>query len=290
MITPLKNSPGQAAFSQAATFKVKNSVMFITNEPAIDDLGRIQENYMYPEAVTITDSIKNDFFGYNFSNASGIYYKYFLLVALPVEGKVLVYNFSKGWWEAPQILPISRFSIIDGELYGHSSQSPETYRLYLIDPRTPSTPYNDNGNPINAIAAFSYMNYGERSWKKQFTELFVEGGIQPNTTVELAAKYDFGGFTSIKTFNITGNDSKFLVYTVTDGSIGKNPIGSNPIGSITDSPTDTPKFRHIFTVAPLDFYEWQPVFQTNEIDYFWQLLAFGVDAKMASSQNNEIKS
>lgn len=288
-VKPLKNSPLQGALSQAGVCNVKNSVLVLTNEPAIDDLGRIADNFALPEAVNMTDSIKNDFLNYDFTNASMIYFKYFLFVAIPAESIVLLYNFANRWWEAPQTMPFTRFSIIEGELYGHSNLAPNTFKLHILDQNSQNSVYNDDDNPIQAIAAFSYMNYGETAWQKVFTEFYTEGNIQINSTIDVAAKYDFGGYSGIKEFQIDGSDSNFIFATTTDGSIGKNPIGSNPLGSITDSPTNTPKFRKIFTTATLNFYEWQPVFESNEVDYYWEISRFGINVKLSQDNNNKIK-
>jgi hypothetical protein len=264
--------------------------MFVlTNEPAIDDFTRIQNDLELPEAQTLTDSIKNAFLLYDLTGAYGIYIKYFMYVVLPAENIMLVYNFFQAWWEPPQIFPFSRLSIIDGNLYAHSAFVPETYRVFIDNPLDPDVVYNDNGNPINCIAAFSYNNFGTRDIKKQFTEFFVEGYISSNTTLTCASKFDFGGYSGTQTFSLSGALATNLVYTYADNSIGKVPLGKNPIGSITDSLSNLPKFRHIFTGINIDFFEYQPYFQTNDVDQQWQLLAIAVDQKPSDSSNIEIK-
>ena len=288
-LSPLKISPGQGAMSQEGIFKVKNSVFIITQEPAIDDLGRIIDDLALPEAQTLTDSIKNDFLNYNLTGASGIYKNYFLYVLLPAEQLMLVYNFFQAWWEPPQIFPFNRMAIINGELYGHDGNTSQTYRVYLDNPLDKNAVWNDNGNPINAIAAFSYNNFGRRFEKKQFSEMGVEGYIKSNTTLVCGSKYDFGGFSGKQTFSLSGAVQSNLFYTFADGSIGKVPIGKNPVGSITDSVTGLPKFRHIFTMINIDFFEYQFFCQSNDIDQQWQLLAESVLMQLSDLNNAEIK-
>jgi hypothetical protein len=289
VLSPLKVSPGQGAYSQEGVFKVKNSVFVLTNEPAIDDLGRIQDDLALPEAQTLTDSIKNNFLNYDFTGVYGIYAKYFLYVVLPAEGLMLVYNFFQQWWEAPQIFPFGRLSIINGDLYGHSAQVPETYRVFIDNPLDPNVVYSDNGNPINCIAAFSYDNFGVRDRRKNFGEIFIEGYIQPNTTLTVGEKYDFGGYSGLQTFSLSGANPANLVFTYADNSLGKVPLGKNPIGSITDSISNTPKFRHIFTTIKIDFFEYQQFFQSYDVDQQWQLLAYAVDDIPSDSKNSDVK-
>jgi hypothetical protein len=286
---PLKISPGQGALTQEAIFKVKNSVMFVTNEPAIDDLGRVESSLALPEAITITDSIKNDFLNYNLTGAWGLYFKYFLYVILPAESKILIYNFTRGWWESPQTFNFSRLAIINGALYAHSNFVPETYRLFIDNTLDPNVVYTDNGNPINAIAYFSYQNFGLRAQRKHFTEFYVEGYITSNTILSAGNKYDFGGYSGLQTYSILGNNQTFLVYTFADNSIGKVPIGKNPIGSITDSVQNMPKFRHIFTSININFFEEQAFFQSNDVNQSWSLLGFGYDVTTSEDQLSDIK-
>ncbi len=280
-VLPLKTSALEGAQSQALIGKVINSVFFVSNEPVLTDLGRVANNLATPQAVNISDPIKPEFSAYDFTNASVTYHKYNVYVALPAESKVLIYNLAKGWWEAPQIMPITRFSVIDGDLYGHSSQSPVTFKMF--------TGYNDNGNPINCIAAFSYQSYGMRGHKKNMNEMYFEGYLSSNTSLAIGIKYDFGGFNGIQQFTASGNALKYIFATTVDASFGKNPLGEQPIGSITDSPLNMPKYRSIFTTRKINFFETQVFFQTNDVDQQWQILCYGGNIMLSADQNADIK-
>lgn len=281
-VKKLKNAPQQASISQFATSNIKNDVVFISNENTLDTLGRVL-SINTPQSVPLSDPIKSDFDSYNFSNAHIKYYKNNIYVALPSESKVLIYNLQKKWWEAPQILPVRRLAIIGGLLYGHSNSVPETYKL--LDG------YNDNGNAINAIAAFSYQNFGHRSWKKRFTEWFSEGYIQSNTVLSLTLNYDYTGITLQKVYTINGGDSSILFNLISDGSLGKESLGKLNLAGKGETISDVlpPKFRQINTTVPQDFYEMQVVYSTNDIDQRWELLAFGPDSELSTYDNQQIK-
>lgn len=268
--TPLKTATLQSALSQGLMTNIGNDVAFVTQEPTLSTLGRVTQNLATPQLTNISDPIKNDFDAYgtaSFLDGQAIYHKYNLWVSVPQLGIVRKYNMAMGWWEPPLIMPIGRFSIVDGNLYGHSYQQPITFQL---DNGT-----NDNGNPIHAIAAFSYDNFGDRAAQKVFNEWYVEGYISPNTVLNALTKFDFGGFNGMQTYLADGNNQQILFQTIADGSLGKNPIGLEPIGSVTDSPSNMPKFRVIFTGVPQIFFEYQAYFETNEIDQQWEILAFG---------------
>ena len=153
--------------------KMKNDVIFVTNEPTLDTLGRVQQVVLTPQSTNISDPIKLDFDSYDFTDASVFYFRYFIYVAIPRNNVVRMYNVVKGYWEAPQILPVGRFAVIGGELYGHGYGISETYKLF--------DGYNDNGKSMEAIAMFSFMNSGTRPALKSFNKFYSEGYISSNT-------------------------------------------------------------------------------------------------------------
>lgn len=281
VVQKLKTGVQQAAQSQALISKDKNSVIFVTNEPTFNTLGRI-ELVETPQSVNISDPIKTDFDSYDFTGGSVKYYRDFYYVAIPAENRVIMFNLNKGWWEAPQILGISRFAIIDGELYGHSSTTPETFKLF--------TGTSDNGNSIEAIANFSYQSFGKRANYKNTNEMYAEGYISSNTTLTMAILYELNGSGGTQTFEITGSDQQ-IVASTSDGSLGKQSLGKRSFAGRGETLSDDlpPKFRVIKTFPKIDFYEMQIQFSSNQVDANWQLLAYGPAGKLSTQQNVSIK-
>lgn len=283
-IKKLKTASLQAAQSQGLIGKIKNSVVFISNEPTLDELGRVQQILGTPQAVNMSDPIKNLFDKYDFTNGHIKYHKYFIYIAVPQEGVVLVYNLAKNFWEAPQSLPVGRFSVINGELYGHDYNVPQTYKLF--------DGYNDNGYAIEAIAKFSYMNYGLRAKTKYFNEYYFEGYIDKNTTLTAGITYEIDGCATPVEYNITGSDTQIVCLPSSVSSLGKDSLGKHPLGGeleqhdVNELP---PKFRVIKTFPRVDFYEYQPIFSSIGIDYRWELLAFGPKVDRTMYGENEIK-
>lgn len=271
-IVRLKTGSRQAAKSQAMISKMKNKVIFISNEPTMDELGRVEQILGTPDTLNISDSIKLDFDSYDFTGASVAYFKYFIYVAIPAEGLVRMYNLVKGYWEAPQLLPIGRFAIIDGELYGHGYGISETYKLF--------DGYNDNGKSMEAIALFSFMNYGTRTALKSFGKFYTEGYITSNTTLTLGIQYDVDGCATNTGYDILGNDSQFVCLgsATDDSSLGKISLGKRSLGgssTFSSSANLPPKFRWIQTFPQIDFFEYQPSFSSVGIDQRWEILGFG---------------
>jgi len=167
-IKRLKTTGQGSANNRNAISKIKNDVVFISKEPTIDFLGRV-EDVDTPQSKPISDPIKPDLDGYDISNAHIKYFRNNIYIALPSESLVLIYNIEKGFWEAPQVLPIRRLEVFGGELYGHSNSTAASYKLF--------TGTSDNGNAIDSKAVFSYENFGDRGNEKSVSEAYIEGYI-----------------------------------------------------------------------------------------------------------------
>jgi hypothetical protein len=288
VVTPLKIAPQQAPKAQSAITKFKNYVAMITNEPTIDVLGRLENILGTPQTDNISDSIKLDMDTYDFANASIFYWRWYLLVAIPTAGIVRMYNFNTKAWEAPQTIPITRFFTVNGDLYGHSSTTSETYKLF--------TGYSDRvqngiGQPILAQANFSYQNYGTRTTQKNGNEFYMEGYISPNTSLTGEINYDLDGCMTTQTFTVDGSDNQIVCVPSDESSFGKMSFGKEKFGgdksaSLTGLP---PKFRVIKTFPRINFYEHQFSFNIYGKDQNFQLIAFGTNAATADDTNAQIK-
>jgi hypothetical protein len=283
-ISKLKFSPDGGAKSQSYVSKIDNKIAFLNNEPQFNLFGRVDNIFALPDIKDISDVIRDDMNTYDFSNPLGsvIYWRNFIYISVPAEGLVLVYNIEKKWWESPQNLPIGKFSIIDGELYGHSYSIPETYKLF--------DGYNDNGNPILAIANFSYQNFGTRVNLKSFNEYYVEGYISSETTLTFGAKYDIDGCSTNTSYDISGTDRQIVCIGGSDASLGKVSLGKNPLGSTLQTVSSMPpKFRVIKTFPRKDFFEVQFSFTSQGVDQQWEVLAFGPQVSLSKNEPTFIK-
>lgn len=282
---PLKTGRQQGALSQASVSHMKNNVIMISNEPTIDMFGRLEDYFGTPQTKNISDPIKLDVDAYDFTGASIAYWKYYILVAVPAEGLVLTYSLNTNSWDAPHELPITRFYIVDGDLYGHSSQTFESYHLF--------TGYADrvypgfNGYPINAIMKFSYQNFGTRFAYKSATALYIEGYIGQNTSLNTTITYEVDGCATVKTLEpLDGSNTRFVCLVPVDGSLGKNSLGKIKLGgngaqSLGDLP---PKFRYIPTFSNTDFFETSVQFQILGVNQNFQILAFGFNISSSSQE------
>lgn len=276
----LKTSPQQAALQQSAVGYTKNSVVFISNEPTLDSIGRV-ENIDTPQSKPMSDSIKTDFDSYDFTDAHIRYFKNSLYITVPQEGLVLVYNIERGFWEAPWTLPAGRLAIYRGDLYLHSNVTNETYKLFQGT--------SDAGSlPIEAIARFNYVNGGSRETKKTHDEWFSEGYITSNSTLQLDLFIEYSGSGGIITKEISGRTTQNTIFTVNNSwSLGKHALGSSKLGGSDVSNKN--KFRIIHEMPPEKYYELQPQYSSNDVDQYWEVLAYGCNMRVANDDRSEIK-
>jgi len=285
-IVRLKTLVSQGAKSQALMNKMKNNIIFVSNEEIFNSLGTTQNFLNSPQVTNMSDPIKYDMLGYDFTGGAVDYDRFFLYLMIPTVSVIRMYNLEKKYWEAPQIMPVSRLYRVDGALYAHSSLTDESYKIFV------DGLYNDNGNPIQAVAAFPYVSQvgGSAPQKKNFNKHFTEGYIAGNTSLTLTVNYDFGGYSGSYSDIIDGSDLTLVFNKITDGSLGQNSLGSQPIGSVLNLAQNPviPKFRKISTFPRKNVFEYQIVYSSNEVDYNWSLLRFGPAIKSAEDIPVEI--
>ncbi len=296
-IQRLKTTTQQGAQSQALTSKIRNNVVFVSFEPILNSLGRVSDVVLTPQVSDLSFPIVDDMNSYDFTDGDVFYYRNYIYVAIPQESVVRVYNMTNAqdsansdvsdpnfYWEAPLTLPISRFSIIDGDLYGHSYQTSESYKLF--------DGYNFNGAPIDARAVFSYQNYGTRSHKKGFNEFYSEGYISPSTTLTLTNTYEIDGCSNNRMYDLSGTNNQFVCIIGNNSSLGKSSLGKNPLGSSLEQTSANelpPKFRWIRTFPDQYFYEHQIAYSSLGVDQQWEILSFGPQLLPVVDTNINIK-
>lgn len=278
VITLLKNGTDQGALSQDAVESFKGNIGFITNEPTFDFFGRL-ENFDTPQSKVLSDSIKVDFDYYDFTGATVKYYKNNLYITVPQHSVMLIYNISRGFWEAPWTMPAGRLAIINNNLCIHSNVVAETYKLF--------DGYNDNGGAIEAIARFSYEHYKERAKMKRIQEFYTEGYIQSNTELTRKIYFDYRGVGGIKNKTIQGTSDKILTLPG-PGGIGKTSLGKEKLAGSSEQ-DDLRKFRIIHEEDPINFYEMAVEYTSNGIDQRWSVLAYGPDVELSNYTNSDIK-
>lgn len=222
----LKTSSGAGVISRGAICSIKNATAYISREPTLDTLGSI-ESQDTAKNLPLSDAIKTDFDTYDFTNCHMKYWKRSIYISLPALGLVLVYDLQRNLWQPPQTIPVGRFAIINDQLYGHSSVTNETYKLF--------TGTNDNGTFINQVVRFAYNNGGRRDRLKNLSEYWSDGYITANAKLNMKMAFGFDGINGIKNMSISGSDTSITNPTL-GSTLGDEPLGVNPLGGAPFNP------------------------------------------------------
>lgn len=281
----------QGAFNQETLVPVGNSIIYLSNEPAvrmISDPDQLQGL----DPRTLSNPIKPDMDAEDFSNACALWHKNAYFLMTPTNSRMFVLEYVEDadgkvrrFWDSPMIVPMRALSIIDDALHGHSNAVPESYELFtgtsdIVAGGTVGDPADKL--PVNIIAAFTYNDYGDRANDKTFDEYFSEGEITQGTNdLLLTLNYNFGGSTQVIEKTIDGSDEDILEGNVGFNSLGQQNIGVNPLGGLLNPPDDARKFTVIFEVPREDFRKLQAIFSTNEVDRYWAVTAHGCNAKIS---------
>ena len=287
---PLKTGLRQGATSQALMWKMPNDIAFVSNEPVVRTLGRVADNLATPQLSNLSASIFNDMASYNFTGGSGKFINENLYIAIPKSGIIRIYNMTAQdegkrnfYWEAPQTIPLSGFMVTgDGNVYGHSSITSDTYLLFSGS--------SDNGAPISAIAQFPQITFGDRHKSKSFLKEYVEGYVSQPTTLSCQLNFIASNKTTTLTKNISGTNKAITNNVAETASLGKTSIGKNPIGGdlYQQSAPIAPNLAVYLTFQRTPFFKVQPIFFSLGTSQSWQLLCLGFNQQSTSEQEVSI--
>lgn len=289
-VTKFQTGLGESAQSQEVIAQVNSTLVYLTHEPAVRELFSTSELQGGGKPRTLSNPIKPDMDAEDWTNATARWHKNAFWLSAPENGHVYILEYREDadgklrrFWQAPQTMFIGAWVTLGDTLYGHSSVVPETYKI--MDPEAFSdVNSNDDKMPILCVAKFAYRNFGDRARLKNFDEYFIEGEISPSTDITHTMYYDFGGNTqSIETV-IRGTNEDILEETLSNVALGQQPLGYNPLGGSLSAPEGSAKFRVIIELAKEDFFEMQEIFQSDDTDKYWSVIARGTNAQMSSRQ------
>jgi len=284
-IVPIKTTANQACQASGLAVKIKNLIAFVSNEQQINVMGLSPNFLTDPQINDISGSIVHDVAAADFTDGHALYFNKYLIVTKPAEGVMLIYNMTHDvddasvipsqnhYWEAPQILPFGRLSIIGGELYGHAYAESNTFKLF--------TGLSDDGRPANCLALFAYESHGDRTATKSSNEFFIEGYKYQSTKLTGYLRRELNG--PVSSWSWRTLPDAYIVPVVDDASIGKTSIGDVSIGgsAFESDPLDTPpKFRLVQTFNKQPYFEEQIGFGSNEIGAWWEIISFSTNATL----------
>lgn len=281
---------GQSAQSQEVVVQTNNTIVYLSYEPAVREILSPRELEGGGAPRTLSNPIKPDIDAETWTDAVAIWSKNAYWLSAPEYGHVYILEYREDadgklrrFWQAPQTMFIGAWVTLDDDLYGHSSAVPETYRI--MNPEAFSDVNSEDEKvAYRCVAKFAYRNFGDRARLKNFDEYFIEGEISPSTNILHTLYYDFGGNSRSIETTIEGDNFDILEETLANVALGQQPIGQNVLGGAVSAPEGSAKFRAIIEIAKEDFFEMQEIFETDDTDKYWSVIARGQNTQMSNRQ------
>jgi len=288
-------SPGQGLISAHAKTRIKNGgLAFITREPTLDTLGNV-ENMPSETNVPVSDLIKSDFDLYDFTDCDMEYWKRNIVISLPAESLVLLYDLRYRMWQPPQEFATSIGCLStdeDGNLIGHSYTTNESYILFsgntLADEVGELLSDTNKGFNIEAIARH-YSNDGIPEEQKRFDRYHVAGYLSAGANVKHTVYYEVGGSAGTKEGSLTALDDRFLFGESDVNWLGKNALGSYPLGGggiVTAA--GLLRFRKNLSYQEKPYYEYISEFYQSSNEEQFTICSFGANSHLTGEEDPSI--
>lgn len=194
---------------------------------------------------------------------------------------------SERLWQAPQIRGVSRFSVIDGVLYGHSNTNPQLYQIWDTNQWVDDDP-SEEDMPYIPVIRLAYQNHGRRQGRVTFDTLYTEGYMPEGFDLKGTVYLDYRGSSGIRDISVSSdtNPAKFFTGanapSLGDGSLGEDPLGD---GILEEAGRQEllPKFRAMINIPQSkNFFEYGLEFFSVVADCRWELSVCGVNIRQAS--------
>ncbi len=285
-VKPIFVTSNQGAKSQELIEKIKNSIVFVSNDNELVDLGSL-ENFDSIQQNAVSDPVKTDFLAADFTNGVVKFWRNNLYITAPASSKMFILSFrvaadggTRKFWQPPQNLEFGQLSDYGGLLYGHSGSRTESYLAF--------DGLNDNGQPIAFKAHFAYRNGGDRARLKNFDKYMSELYMTSNATVQHRIVYEYLGSKTFQEYVYEGSETDFLFVQNPNPSLGTAPLGTSPLGSSVVSTSDLIKYRRFKPITPVDHFEYQVTYECDAQDAKFQILAHGPNLKLSSNSQPKL--
>lgn len=201
---------------------------------------------------------------------SGKTYQYWQKDDVDTEGNIV----SEKIWQPPFEWNISRIAIIEGVLYGYSSQNPETYQLWNTGQWHDDSPVGSQA--YECVVRFGYWQFRDRTKLGDIDKVFLEGYMPQNTPLTCSLRSEYLGSTSIEDIAVGTAETSPTLYMEDGVLIGDALVGQELIGGASGM-TGIPKFRAIPQYKKHQCFEYQVELYSYALDARWELLCMGTN-------------
>lgn len=258
-----------------SVFVGSNKVFLVTPDRQFLQLGRV-EYIDYPQETNIGDLIKPTINTGKYDEATGIVYRnnaFYVGKSTDTSNYndvVYVWNIYRSSWDTP----VYGWNVNGFTIYNNGSFD-ELYFGDSVDTRIRkviSEP-TDGDYDVKALHRTKQLDFGMPYGLKQMDNIFIEGHIKANTTLNFKLYLDDNGFTQTYSTSISGSDTSYLFSNINLNTLGTNPFGVQVFGSGDDS-DEFMKFRVYLNkdVVFPPFYNIQLEFSSEGQNQQWDVI------------------
>lgn len=293
-----------SAYAHEFIDMVGDDMVFLAKDQQLRTYGTFR-NLVTSKYPSYSQAVLEDFKYENFKGGHLIAIDDFIYITAPANGRDWMLQtrqsvdpqgnvVSERLWHPPQIRNVSRFTVINGTLYGHSNANPQVYQIWDTEQWHDDSP---SGEPL-AYQCVMTMSYGHISTKggglrrqgmATLSKVYYEGYMANGSIVYGNLYSDYQGSSGLQqqVINSVSKPAIFFQATVS-GSIGSTPIGGKPLGDgiviYPNSQDELPKFRVVKGFNPVNCFEYELEVFSYDIDSRWEILALGANAELAREQ------
>lgn len=245
---PLITSESVGPSNNSSMIGVDNVMSWVTETKKIKALSESTVNDVL-NFQNISDAIEPTLNGLNFAKAAGIYFDRKIFLACrdnnsTFNNVVLVYDMKYNAWTKFVGWNVGAWVIWNNELYYGDSQITRVYKAL--------TGRNDAGYNIATAWYSKEIDFGFPQIKKVAYELYIEGYMTQNTSINIELFRDGNKEDAVFTKTITGTDAS--VDQTSSIAFGERQFGELPYGGSTLPETIGNKFRQKFEIPQDDFH------------------------------------
>jgi len=287
-VKKLKTATGQGAVSHEGFITIKNGLLFVSNEPAIDFLGNV-ELVQGVQTKPISDDIKRLLYSLDRTDVSGLYFQNYAIFLFPHSYTMLFYDFTRQIWQPPQTISASSMDIHENQLIIHSNTHNESY-VFLEG-------HSDDGAPISAEIYTNADNMG-RTRNLVYDELYIEIIVNSEVeNLELLTILGYNGADGERVFSVSYDEKNknAIQQVITAGNIGGVPFGNAPVGSLGGDQNNLAEtenlrmIRKIYTLNKGETYLTQLGLREDRANSYFELLCWGVNLREPEANLGDIK-
>lgn len=293
-----------AALAHEFIDTVGDDIIYLSQDQQLRQLGTFR-NVLHPKYPSLSQDILDELTQETFTGGHLRAIGDYVFLTAPVNGRVYLRQtrenvdmngnvVAERFWNAPQVMNVSRIALIDGIVYGHSNANPQLYQIFDTGQWHDDSP-TDEPLAYSCVARFAYEQLHTKSSARRrqgllkFDKIYTEGYMTSGTNLYCNAYYDYQGASSIVSATI--NDGTALAKTFSGSaapSMGGSSLGDNPLGDgLTPEANDqalVPKWRAINLVNVTNCFEYALEVCSIDADSRWELLAIGTNLSQSEQR------